>query len=101
PAPRSQRPGDERPRVPSWVGTPRLSMQEPRYEETVETPRWLVAAVGLAAVVAASCSRLRIRVDSEALRFRFGPFGRTLKAADIRAAGVEPYRVWSLGGWGW
>jgi hypothetical protein len=44
--------------------------------------------------------RLRVHADDRRLRFHFGPFGRTLEAADITAAEAAPYRWLAFGGWG-
>ena len=44
---------------------------------------------------------LDVTVTSEALRFRFGPFGRTLGASALRAARVRAYPWIAFGGWGW
>ncbi len=46
-------------------------------------------------------SKLTVEVDAERVRFRFGPFGRTLRTMDIEAAAVERYSLWTFGGWGW
>ncbi|HRC61967.1 MAG: hypothetical protein K1X87_11240 [Dehalococcoidia bacterium] len=44
--------------------------------------------------------RLRIEVTEARVRFRFGPFGPTLKRSEIRSAEVVPYRWVAFGGWG-
>ena len=44
---------------------------------------------------------LDVSVTSESLRFRFGPFGRTLGASALRAARVRSYPWIAFGGWGW
>jgi hypothetical protein len=44
---------------------------------------------------------LDVTVTGEALRFRFGPFGRTLGASALRAARVREYPWLAFGGWGW
>lgn len=57
----------------------------------------LTVVLGAVAVVFA---RLRIEAGDDALRFRFGPFGPTLNAADIQSAEAAPYRWLAFGGWG-
>lgn len=44
---------------------------------------------------------LEVTVSAEALRFRFGPFGRTLGASALREAQVRQYPWLAFGGWGW
>ncbi|RLT44511.1 MAG: hypothetical protein DWI58_00365 [Chloroflexi bacterium] len=46
-------------------------------------------------------SHLTVEVVAERVRFRFGPFGRTLRSNDITAVTAEPYNAWAFGGWGW
>jgi hypothetical protein len=58
----------------------------------------LIAALLIA--VAVVFGRLRTEAGGNGLRFHFGPFGRTLEAADIRAAAVVPYKWLRFGGWG-
>jgi hypothetical protein len=58
----------------------------------------LLVAVALLSVVIVF-GRLRVEVR-ESLRFHFGPFGRTLEAADVRSATVERYPWMTFGGWG-
>lgn len=58
----------------------------------------LIAALLIA--IAVVFGRLRTEAGRNGLRFHFGPFGRTLEAADIRAAEVVPYRWLRFGGWG-
>lgn len=44
---------------------------------------------------------LDVTVGDEALRFRFGPFGRTLNASAVREVRVVRYPALAFGGWGW
>jgi len=44
--------------------------------------------------------RLRIELRGGSLRFRFGPFGPTLRVHDIVSAAPAPYRCLAFGGWG-
>jgi hypothetical protein len=106
-------------------------VSDPGYRETVAAARWLVALIalgalaplyaGLAAIenrdalqvavlvcaaallvaVALVLQRLRVETDHATLRFRFGPFGRTLGASEIASATAEQCRWWTFGGWGW
>ena len=44
---------------------------------------------------------LEVTVTGESLRFRFGPFGRTLGASALRGVRVREYPWVAFGGWGW
>jgi hypothetical protein len=44
---------------------------------------------------------VRIDVDPQVLRFRIGPFRRTLVASTVATARVERYSALAYGGWGW
>jgi hypothetical protein len=59
----------------------------------------LVAGLMLG-VIATTFDELHIRLDAGGLRFGFGPFRRTLTAAQLHAAYVEPYSWLRFGGWG-
>lgn len=50
--------------------------------------------------VAVFFARLRVELDERLLRFHFGPFGRTLDAAEIRSVEPAPYPALPFGGWG-
>lgn len=106
-------------------------MPDPRYREAVSAAWWLVTVIGCAGLAPRSAAltawqhgqrlevalllgasallvlvaivflHLRVEIDDATLRFRFGPFGRTLLAADIESAAVERYRWGTCGGWGW
>ena len=106
-------------------------MRTTRYRETIGAAWWFVALlacaalapltsliveirrgqllqVGILLVVSALLVllvlvflRLRVDIDRATLGFHFGPFGRTLQAADIESVSVERYRWTTFGGWGW
>ena len=44
---------------------------------------------------------MTVEVSATRLRFRFGPFGRTLAAGDLATASAERYQWVRFGGWGW
>lgn len=64
-----------------------------------------LVSVGIAGFALLLVSRwflaLDVTVSAEALRFRFGPFGRTLGASALRQARVRSYPWLAFGGWGW
>jgi uncharacterized membrane protein YeaQ/YmgE (transglycosylase-associated protein family) len=64
------------------------------------TAGMLLGMAGVLAAVTLCCARLRIEVSEQTVRFRFGPFGRTLDAWTIRSAEAIPYRWIAFGGWG-
>ncbi|MCC6237570.1 MAG: hypothetical protein IT299_08350 [Dehalococcoidia bacterium] len=45
-------------------------------------------------------SRLRVRVDSQGVRFGFGPFRSTVRPDEIEGASESRYRWSRFGGWG-
>lgn len=70
-----------------------------------DSRQWGVAGmlVGIGAILGLAelmFMRLQIEVDQERLRFRFGPFGPTLKLSEIQSAEADPYRWLVFGGWG-
>jgi hypothetical protein len=78
-------------------------------DESAASDRLLTAGLMTPAVLVLLALALifgRLHIDvgphgaGDALRFHFGPFGRTLEAGDIRAAEAEPYRWLAFGGWG-
>jgi hypothetical protein len=60
----------------------------------------LAAILAVLIAVALCFARLRIATDGGTLRFRFGPFGPTLDASEIRSVEVTRYRWLAFGGWG-
>ncbi len=51
-------------------------------------------------VIGVVFSRLRVRVDSQGVRFGFGPFRSAVRPDEIEAASAASYRWLRFGGWG-
>lgn len=51
-------------------------------------------------VIGVTFSRLRVRVDSQGVRFGFGPFRSALRPDEIEGATSSRYRWLRFGGWG-
>ncbi len=51
-------------------------------------------------VIGVIFSRLRVRVDSQGVRFGFGPFRSTVRPDEIEGASASRYRWLRFGGWG-
>jgi hypothetical protein len=62
-------------------------------------PLMAVAGVLLVGVLF-SFRRLHIQVSDDAIRFRFGVFGKTLPLADVQGCEPQKYRWLTYGGWG-
>lgn len=79
------------------------AVRDPELESTgrAATVGGLLFTAAILVGVARWFVALDVTVTSEALRFRFGPFGRTLGASALRAARVRQYPWIAFGGWGW